>query len=89
MIHTKIFTAIVRQSYSFWKCVVLLVFIDACQKLAELCVGDRIGRNVIVSYLICKLIKNALFGFIIMFDRPTAIFLLSFDTDCIGWKHQA
>ena len=28
-----------------------------------------------------------LFGFIVMFD--TAMFLLSFDTDYIGWKHQA
>ena len=28
-----------------------------------------------------------LFGFIMMFD--TTMFLLSFDTDYIGWKHQA
>ena len=28
-----------------------------------------------------------LFGFIMMFD--TTVFLLSFDTDYIGWKHQA
>ena len=28
-----------------------------------------------------------LFGFIMMFD--TTMYLLSFDTDYIGWKHQA
>ena len=37
-------------------------------------------------YHIFKLII-LLFGFIMMFD--TSMFLLSFDTDYIGWKHWA
>ena len=38
-------------------------------------------------YHIFKLIMILLFAFIVMFD--TAMILLSFDTDYIGWKHQA
>ena len=43
-------------------------------------------RHAIVSCF--KLIRPILlFGFIMMFD--TGMFLLSFDTDYIGWKHWA
>ena len=47
-------------------------------------VGDR--KDDMWLYHIFKMIM-LLFGFIIMFD--TAMFLLSFDTDYIFWKHQA
>ena len=45
---------------------------------------EQKGRHNIVPFF--KLII-LLFGFIMMFD--TGMFLLSFDTDYIGWKHQA
>ena len=44
---------------------------------------EQKGRHAIVSY---KLIYY-FFGSIIMFD--SGMFLLSFDTDYIGWKHRA
>ena len=49
---------------------------------------EQKGRSVtgLWLYHIFKLLI-LLFGFIMMFD--TAIFLLSFDTDYIDWKHQA
>ena len=40
------------------------------------------GRHAIVSYLLLFL-----FGSIMMFN--SGMFLLSFDTDYIGWKHRA
>ena len=46
---------------------------------------EQKGRHA-CDYII-SLIIILLFGFIMMFD--TAMFLPSFDTDYIGWKHQA
>ena len=87
----KTFTAIVGTK-TF---VGLHVSIDACpEKLAEQCFGTERKTCFCIIFLswlyYCLVLSWCLIlPFFISFNLKKKIFLLSFDTDYIGWKHQA